>query len=133
MIRVLVVDDNRADLELAAYLLRSCRAEVRLTAKADDVVALVHEFKPDLILLDLRLGAGSGLTVLAELAADAESQPARVAMFTASSDLDADHREATRLTEGRCVRKTGEPESFLAQVRTILAESGQQLGEAASQ
>jgi CheY-like chemotaxis protein len=49
----LVVDDERDTLMTLGILLRSEGIDTRLTAKGAEVAAMVAEFRPDAILLDI--------------------------------------------------------------------------------
>ena len=67
--RILIVDDDSADASVLEGILRDItRAEVRSTADPRAVTALVADFKPDLILLDLRMPRVDGFGVLSNLA-----------------------------------------------------------------
>jgi CheY-like chemotaxis protein len=52
-LRVLVVDDERDTLMTLGILLRSEGIDTRLAAKGAEVAAMVAEFRPDAILLDI--------------------------------------------------------------------------------
>ena len=70
MLRCLIIDDNAAFLDASSSLLQ--RQGVRVVGGASngaDGVRLAAELAPDLILLDIDLGAESGFTVARQLAA----------------------------------------------------------------
>ena len=69
-LRVLVVDDERDTLMTLGILLRSEGIDTRLTAKGAEVRAMVAEFSPDAILLDIAMPDRSGLQVALDLARD---------------------------------------------------------------
>lgn len=67
--RVLVVDDNEANLALlAAILQRGGYDDVELVAEPHAVAATVDRFEPDVILLDLHMPGLDGFDVMEQLA-----------------------------------------------------------------
>lgn len=99
--RVLLVEDNEADVRLTREALREAGEEVRLSTVADGEQALAYLRRqdgftevprPDLVLLDLNLPRKNGLEVLKELRADPALASIPVIMLTSSSargDVDA--------------------------------------------
>ena len=66
--RILIVDDEEANVHLLERILkRVIRADLRSTTDSRTVTALFTEFKPDLILLDLRMPHMDGFAVLEAL------------------------------------------------------------------
>src|SRR5919201_4420645 len=85
MIRVLVVDDHpvlRAGLEA---VLRSEPGFVCVGTAADghELVAMVRRARPDVVLLDWRLGDEDGVSLCRALRA--ETAPPQVVLYTASA------------------------------------------------
>lgn len=91
-LRLVLVDDHAVLRSGLADLLRS-RGRMQVlgeTGKADEAVALVRTHQPDLLLLDLRLGASDGLEVLRALRAQGLQTPVVVlTMCSGESDLAA--------------------------------------------
>lgn len=71
--RVLVVDDDRQMCSYCEAILGRSGMQVQSTQHAGEVVALVREFKPDLVLMDLYLPGVDGLTLTAQLRQQAEA------------------------------------------------------------
>ena len=68
-LRCLIVDDNASFLEAAADLLRRQGvAVVGVASSGDEAVERVRELRPDVALVDIKLGAESGLAVARRLA-----------------------------------------------------------------
>ena len=70
VLRCLIIDDNIAFLDASSSLLE--RQGLRVVGRASngaDGVRLAAELAPDLILLDIDLGAENGFTVAGQLAA----------------------------------------------------------------
>jgi chemotaxis family two-component system response regulator Rcp1 len=92
--RVLLVEDNEADVRLTREALREDGETVRLSAVGDGEVAMAYlrnetgyedVATPDLVLLDLNLPRKNGLEVLEEMRADPELACIPVIMLTTSS------------------------------------------------
>jgi DNA-binding NarL/FixJ family response regulator len=67
---IVIVDDNRSFAEGARRLLeRQGESVLGLASTSADAVELVAELRPDVVLVDLRLGDESGLDVVRLLAA----------------------------------------------------------------
>jgi len=68
--RVLVVDDNAMNSKLVAFVLSSKGLDVRAVSNADEAVAAIASFAPELILMDLQLPGVDGLELTRRLKAD---------------------------------------------------------------
>ncbi|HEY1761811.1 MAG TPA: EAL domain-containing response regulator, partial [Acidimicrobiales bacterium] len=69
--RILIVDDEDANVRLMVRLLqRSGYLEVRALSDSREVLALVREWKPDLVLLDLHMPHVDGISVLNSIRAE---------------------------------------------------------------
>jgi DNA-binding response OmpR family regulator len=65
--KILIVDDDQEIVMLIAARLRANQYEIVVANDAVQAISKAHKEKPDLILLDNRMPAGSGLSVLATL------------------------------------------------------------------
>jgi DNA-binding response OmpR family regulator len=65
--RVLIVDDEPANVELLKAFLEDVADEIRGVTNSSEVAKVVDEFEPDLILLDLHMPAPDGLALLRRL------------------------------------------------------------------
>jgi two-component system, chemotaxis family, response regulator Rcp1 len=92
--RVLLVEDNEADVRLTREAMRESGDEVRLSAVGDGEQALaylrrldgyVEAARPDLVLLDLNLPRKNGLEVLDEMRADPSLACIPVIVLTSSA------------------------------------------------
>jgi CheY-like chemotaxis protein len=92
--RVLLVEDNDADVRLTREALREAGETVRLSAVGDGEQAIAYlrreggftdAPRPDLVLLDLNLPRKNGLEVLDELRADPALAPIPVIVLTSSA------------------------------------------------
>jgi CheY-like chemotaxis protein len=90
---ILIVDDTVDILRLMRMMLEEQRHQVSVLDSGQGVVEFVRHNKPDLIVLDLRLGDGiSGINVLRELKAEPETAAVPVVVYTASV-VDAETTE----------------------------------------
>jgi two-component system cell cycle response regulator DivK len=61
MYRVLVVEDNSANMELAVVLLETAGYNVLSADTAEKGITIAHDEKPDIILMDMHLPGMDGL------------------------------------------------------------------------
>lgn len=89
--KVLIVDDNRANLKLARVVLSLEGLEVRTALSAEEALTVLESYAPDLILMDLQLPGIDGLTLTRQLKADPNRQHIVVLAVTAyamKGDMD---------------------------------------------
>ena len=75
--RVLVVDDEPAELEPLARLIGQWGYEVETAASSDDALAVAESYRPAVVITDLMLPGTDGLSLLQTLRAS--SRPPGVA------------------------------------------------------
>jgi CheY-like chemotaxis protein len=118
--RVLVVDDNELNLELAGYILEADGFAVACVADDLQAMCAVAEFKPDLILMDIQLPGRDGLTLTRVLKADPLTRQVVIVAFTAY----AMKGDEARLLAAGCDGYLSKPidvATFAAEVRACLA------------
>jgi DNA-binding NarL/FixJ family response regulator len=119
-IRVLVVDDQTM-VRAGFRLLLGDEPDIEVVAEASngrDAVAQAARFRPDVVLMDIRMPEMDGLEATRRiLAADAD---ARVLVLT-TFDLDDYVFEALRAGASGFVLKDDPPEQLLGAVRTVAA------------
>jgi two-component system cell cycle response regulator DivK len=71
MARILIVEDNPANMKLASLLVRSAGHVDLCAVDAETGLTLAREDRPDLILMDVQLPGMDGLAATAILKADA--------------------------------------------------------------
>lgn len=71
---VLIVDDHPVNLKLARVALASEGFAVRTAADAEEALAVLREFKPDVILMDIQLPGMDGLELTRQLKAAPETR-----------------------------------------------------------
>ena len=83
MSTILVVEDNAANLELAAFLLESAGHTVISAPDAEAGLTLARSERPALILMDIQLPGMDGLEATGLLKADAATRAIPVIALTA--------------------------------------------------
>lgn len=114
--RILVIEDNAANLELVRYLLSHRGYGVLLACDGPEGVAVALRERPDLILCDLQMPGYDGYRVLRELR---NQLPAAIVALTAFS---MPHDRQNVLTAGfdGYLSKPIDPEQFVAEVEGFL-------------
>jgi CheY-like chemotaxis protein len=84
-IGILVVDDNPANSKLLSYVLANQSYEIRTAGDADEALAVLHGFRPRLILLDLQLPGMDGWELARRLKADPAHRGVLIVAVTASA------------------------------------------------
>jgi two-component system, OmpR family, response regulator len=85
-VRVVVVDDEPSLTDLLAMALRYEGWDVRSAGDGRTAIKLVHEFRPDVVVLDIMLPDVDGMQVLSRLRADRQDIP--VLFLTAKDSVD---------------------------------------------
>ncbi len=80
---ILIVDDNPSNTKLLAFLLTAKGYEIRTAASADEAIAVLAEWKPRLILMDIQLPGMDGLTLTRQLKADPATRDIAIVAATA--------------------------------------------------
>jgi len=83
MSKVLVVEDNAANMTLAKFLLESAGHAVLSATNAETGLTMARADKPDLILMDIQLPGMDGLQATALLKADESTRAIPVIALTA--------------------------------------------------
>jgi len=81
--RVLVVDDDAALAEMLAIVLRNEGFDSKVCPTGDQALADFHEYRPDVVLLDLMLPGKDGIDVCREIRAESGVP---IVMLTAKND-----------------------------------------------
>jgi two-component system, chemotaxis family, response regulator Rcp1 len=125
--RILLVEDNPADVDLAQEAFRECgmRAHFYIVGDGQEAWDLLTRCgpyagvaRPDFIILDLNLPRMSGRELLARIKADAELRPLPVIVLTTSSrrqDIDACYD----LLANSYIVKPATWDAFLAAIRSL--------------
>jgi DNA-binding response OmpR family regulator len=81
--RILLADDEADYLTLLTSLLRANDFDVYSLSNPDHIFNLARVFKPDIILLDVRLGNYDGKEICRQLKADDDSKSIKIILHSA--------------------------------------------------
>ncbi|HEX6018675.1 MAG TPA: response regulator [Burkholderiaceae bacterium] len=81
--RVLIVDDNEVNVELASFLLARAGMQVAAALDAQRALEQVESFAPDLILMDIQLPGRDGIALTRQLRSRPSARPLAIVAFTA--------------------------------------------------
>jgi two-component system, cell cycle response regulator DivK len=121
--RVLIVDDNELNFELAAFVLQAAGFEVDGATQAHEVGERVTRFRPDLILMDIRLGESDGLALARALKQAPATQHICIVAFTAFAMAGDEARMRAAGCDGY-IAKPIDVTHFAQQVRACLWPAG---------
>ena len=104
--KVLVVEDNAASVDLLSTRLRNLDCQVLVAMNLEDAMHLATDEAPDLILLDLKLGhtLSSGTQLLAELRMTPETAHIPVIIHSIYLERAGDMPEAEALANGHLLK-----------------------------
>lgn len=114
--RILIIEDNAANLELLRYLLAFNGYEVLQARDGLEGVATALQQRPDLILCDLQMPGLDGYQVLARLRGQVE------AVILAVTAFSMPHDQENVMTAGfhGYFSKPIDPETFVSQIEQFL-------------
>jgi CheY-like chemotaxis protein len=117
--RILIAEDNEANLALVEYLLRAAGHRTVAATDGLEAVRLAREIRPDLLICDLQMPEVDGYSVLAQLRENPTLREMPVIALTAfSRRID----RTTVLVAGfdGYLSKPIDPEEFIKQVEEYL-------------
>jgi two-component system alkaline phosphatase synthesis response regulator PhoP len=85
--RILIADDNEANVELLEAYLSGLEVETDVAVDGQDTLDKVTSFRPDLILLDIMMPKLSGFEVCQRLKSDTATSGIMILMVTALNEL----------------------------------------------
>ncbi|MCX4825101.1 response regulator transcription factor [Streptomyces sp. NBC_01142] len=121
MIRVLLADDQLL-VRAGFRALLDAQQDIGVTGEAADgeeAVRLVHELRPDVVLMDIRMPLLDGLAATRRITEDERLNGVKVVMLT-TFELDEYVFEAIRSGASGFLVKDTEPEELLRAVRAVV-------------
>lgn len=119
MSRILVVEDNRTNMQLVRFLLEVGKHEIVEARDADECLAAIELQIPDLILMDVQLPGVDGLELTRRLRTNPALDRIRILAVTAFAMRGDEARILAAGCDGY-VTKPIRYESFLATVSAAL-------------
>jgi two-component system cell cycle response regulator DivK len=120
MFKVLIVEDNPANLTLATFLLQTAGYTVVSATNAEAGVALTRTEQPDLVLMDIQLPGMDGLEGTALLKGDESTRTIPVIALTALAMKGDEERIMAAGCDGY-IAKPLDYKDFLAKVARRLS------------
>jgi two-component system cell cycle response regulator DivK len=120
MAKVLIVEDNPANMTLAVFLLHSAGHTVVSATDAETGLTLARGEQPDLILMDIQLPGMDGLQAVALLKQDAATRAIPVIALTALAMKGDEQRIRAAGCDGYIAKPLAYRE-FLATISAQLA------------
>jgi two-component system phosphate regulon response regulator PhoB len=117
--RILLVEDDRALVELIDFHLRKAGYETRITPSGDEALMLASESPPDLILLDWMIEGTSGIEVCRQLSRMQKTKQIPVIMMTARGE-EADRIRGLDTGADDYITKPFSPRELLARIAAVL-------------
>jgi two-component system cell cycle response regulator DivK len=118
--RILMVDDNPTNLKLVRVLLGAAGYELRAATSGAEVLRLLPEFMPQLILMDIQLPDVDGLILTHQLKAEPAYRDIAVVALTANA-MKGDIDKALACGCSGYITKPIDTRSFVGQVGAFLA------------
>jgi two-component system cell cycle response regulator DivK len=123
MAKILIVEDNPANMTLAVFLLKSAGHTIVSAIDAEAGLAVARAERPDLILMDIQLPGMDGLQATALLKADEATRAIPVIALTALAMKGDEERIRAAGCDGYIAKPLAYKE-FLATVSAQLSRNG---------
>lgn len=122
MAKILVVEDNPANMKLAVFLLDNAGHQVLQARDSETALGLARSERPDLILMDIQLPGVDGLTATRQLKRDSATCAIKILAVTGNV---ANASEEAILAAGCSgyIFKPIQHDTFLARIDQALNES----------
>jgi two-component system cell cycle response regulator DivK len=120
--KVLIVEDNPANMTLATFLLKSAGHTVLSATDAESGLTLARSEQPDLILMDIQLPGMDGLQATGLLKADEATRAIPVIALTALAMKGDEERIRAAGCDGYIAKPLAYRE-FLATISNLLVKA----------
>ena len=117
--RILMIEDNPANLELMTYLLRAFKYQVLTAEDGEKGLALAQSERPDLVVCDIQLPKMDGFEVVRRLKLDEATRTIPTVAVTAFAMMGDRERVLAAGFDGY-IGKPIVPETFVPQVEQFL-------------
>lgn len=117
--RILIVDDNKENIDLIAYFLKPQNYEIITAGDGVEALTQIENTKPDIILLDIMLPKMDGFQVCERVKKNAETRFIPVIMITALKELK-DKIRSLEVGADDFISKPFENVELLTRVKSLL-------------
>lgn len=117
--RVLVVDDSEVIRALITMNLELEGFEVVTAVDGQDALDKIHEVRPDVITIDVKMPRLDGFDTVARLRADPRTSTVKIAMVTACAQ-EVDVRRGERVGVDAYLTKPFDPDALVRTVRDLV-------------
>lgn len=117
--KILIVDDNKENIDLIAYFLKPQNYQIYTAADGVEALTQVENTKPDIILLDIMLPKMDGFQVCERIKKNAETRFIPVIMITALKELK-DKIRSLEVGADDFISKPFENVELLTRVKSLL-------------
>ncbi|MEO8599447.1 MAG: response regulator [bacterium] len=131
MAKILIIEDNPANMKLASLLLRNAGHTLLCAVDAETGLTLAHADQPDLILMDIQLPGMDGLAATALLKQDPATAAIPVIALTAMA-MKEDQEKCKAAGCDAYIAKPLRYQELLAAIDILLAKGEPQADNAAN-
>jgi CheY-like chemotaxis protein len=122
-LRVVLIEDSRANAELARDVLEAAGHSVACAATAEEGIALVRDTLPDVVLMDIALPGMDGLAATRRLKSDPRTRGIIVVALTAHAMVGDEEKVLDAGCDGY-ISKPIDTRRLSAQIVELAARSG---------
>jgi len=119
MARILIIEDNPANMQLVVYLLHAIGHDTFETAEGEAGLKTAYQEKPDLILCDLQMPGIDGYEVARRLRLEPQLRTTSLVAVTAYA-MAGDREKVLAAGFDGYISKPINPELFLEQIEAFL-------------
>ena len=119
--KILIVDDEPSITVPLKFLMEQNQFEVMVVHSGEDALAVIDEFEPDLVLLDVMLPAVDGFQVCQNVKADPRRKTIKV-VFLSAMTRDLDIAKGNTLGADAYITKPFSNADVVRQVKDLLSE-----------
>ena len=117
--KIVIADDNLQNVELLEAYLSDVDCEIRTAFDGEETLRVVHEFEPDLLLLDVMMPRLSGFEVCRKLRTDPATEDILILMVTALNEASDFERGVQAGTDDFLTKPVNKVE-LLCRIRSLL-------------
>lgn len=120
MTKIALIEDNAVISQMYRMKFENEGFDVQLATNGEDGVALVKEFSPDIILLDLQMPVMGGAEALKKIRADESSKNIPVIILTNLGEEESPKELASLNIHSYIVKANLTPSQVVARIKEVL-------------